>query len=158
MILLPHRLADALNRDHVSDADKLRYLMLVSALGVLSGARAGSPAGGWSGDRLWFAGIGLLITLSGLYSCFAVNRRGDGRAFLERYICLSAPLSVAVYALFFFLYWAGWQLSAATGHGTPADAEWYSRRMSLVISMVTLIAYYQWLRALFRRASVVLAA
>jgi len=60
-------------------------------------------------SAIWNITIHLIIVLVGLWFCFRANARGDNRHFVERFFCLSAPLSLWIslvpYALDLALYY-----------------------------------------------------
>ena len=91
MILRPRHLADALASGEVSEREKFQYLLVWAAVGIVLPARLGGWTG-WSQVRVAFLVASLLTTTVGLLACFRANARGDDRAFLERYLCLSVPV------------------------------------------------------------------
>jgi hypothetical protein len=97
------RLADELREDALSETQKLAYLIAMAAIGLLLGRSSGM--GPWT---LLGAAVALLqlgIAVGGVWYCFAANQRGDGRSFIERFVCLGVPLwiwwAVANYTLYF---------------------------------------------------------
>jgi len=151
MILRPSRLADALAADALSEREKFQYLLVWAISGVLLQHHGGTQA--WDWPRLTFLGLSFLITLAGLMACFQANVRGDNRAFLERYLCLSVPVGLVTYGLYFLLYYAlGFFALAARWIDREAHG-WNRDAMSLLASMLVLTIYYIWMRQLLQQVA-----
>lgn len=152
MILRPRRLAVALATGRLTEREKFHYLLISAVIGLL----VPSQFEGWSGWtrlRAAFVAIGLLITLVGLVACFRANARGDDRAFLERYLCLSVPLGIATYVLYVLLYYGLAVAGLAVGWVETDVHNWNRDLMSLVSSMGALALFFVWMRALIMTAS-----
>lgn len=70
---------------------------------------------------------GVAVTVAGIWVCYRANQRGDGTAFLERFICLTLPVMLRWLALFFGV-WIGLVLIGRTVHrDIPGGsfARWY---------------------------------
>lgn len=151
MILRPSRLADALAANALSERQKFQYLLVWAISGVLLQHHGGSQAWGW--PRLSFLGLSLLITLAGLIACFQANVRGDNQGFLERYLCLSVPVGLVTYGLYFLLYYALGIFALAVGWIDREAHDWNRDAMSLLASMLALSTYYIWMRQLLRQVA-----
>jgi hypothetical protein len=120
------RLAFALRAGRLGEAEKAKYLIAGSLLSSLS-AGPGLTAWRTTGGASRSAAL-LAVTVGGIWLCYLANRRGDGRAFVERFICLTVP----VYVRWLVLYYAAWIALAIVGQAVgrprlPATAfgEWY---------------------------------
>lgn len=120
-------LALDLRDGRVAERDKLGYLLV----GLLIKAVIGS-ASLLSAPRSLGAALGILIVLSisiaGAIATFRANARGDGRQFLERYLCLAVPVGIQMYvgygALASLLYLlTGWHAPTA-GSNLVSWAAW----------------------------------
>jgi hypothetical protein len=157
VILRPARLAGALAAGEVSEREKFLYLLVWAVVGILVPSRVGGWAG-WSSVRVALVVVSLLITIGGLLVCFQANARGDNRAFLERYLCLSVPLGFMTYVLYYAIYY-GLGLAGATIGWVESDARnWDRDLMSLISSMSALSLFFLWMRASIVRAARVRAA
>lgn len=103
------RLALALRDGRLTEADKAKYLIVGTLLGSLS-AQPGLTGWGNAAGAARAAAL-LAVTLGGVWLCYHANRRGDGRAFVERFICLMVP----VYVRWLVLYYAAWMTLALVG-------------------------------------------
>lgn len=112
------RLADDLGHDRLTERQKAGYFMAATALTGLLGRGAGA---GWSAAIV----LHTAVSLAGIWCCFTANERGDGRAFLERILCLTLPLSV----WWIIVVWAVAIAArlAAIGMGVPGPRyeRWY---------------------------------
>jgi hypothetical protein len=94
-----------------------------------------------------------IIMVVGLIICFRANARGDDRAFLERYVCLSALIGLVISVLYYALYY-GMGIVALAGGWIDVEARGWNRdAMGLAASVLASIIYYLWLRQLLTRAA-----
>jgi hypothetical protein len=93
------------------------------------------------------------VTVAGLVVCFRANARGDNRAFLERYLCLSALVGLVAAALYYALYYGMGVIAFMTGRIDAEARGWNREAMSLAASLVVTVIYYAWLRQLLTRAA-----
>jgi hypothetical protein len=152
VILRPRRLAMALAANEVSEREKFQYLLVWAVIGIALPSQLGGWTG-WSRGRVAFLLAGLLITIVGLLACFRANARGDNRAFLERYLCLSVPLGLVAYALYYAIYYGLGMIGYLSGWVERDARNWDMYTMSLVSSMTALSVYYLWMRASIRTAA-----
>ena len=103
------RLVAALRAGRLTEAEKARYYAAGSVLGALS-ARPGLAAWNTAEGAVRAAAL-LAIMLGGIALCYHANRRGDGRAFVERMVCLTVP----VYVRWLLLYYGAWFALAMIG-------------------------------------------
>jgi hypothetical protein len=152
MILRPRRLADALGANALSEREKFHYLLLWAVAETLLGAGVG-PWGPWTRSRVASLVLLAVVTVFGLIICFRANARGDNRAFLERYVCLSALVGVVISILYYALYY-GMGIVALVGGWIDSEAHGWNRdAMSLVAGLIAAAIYYLWLRQLLTRAA-----
>jgi prolipoprotein diacylglyceryltransferase len=152
VILRPRRLADALAADSLSERDKFHYLLIWAVFGIVVGQLVGtSPR--WDNLRLLATAPSLLITVAGLVACFQANARGDNRAFLERYLCLSVPVGLVTSAVYYLLYYGMGLVGLRAGWVESDASNWNGTAMALVGSVIALTLFYIWMRALMARAA-----
>jgi hypothetical protein len=152
VILRPRHLADALASGEVSEREKFQYLLVWAAVGILLPARLGGWTG-WSHIRVAFLVASLLITIVGLQACFRANARGDNRAFLERYLCLSVPLGIVTFGLYYGIYYGLGLVGYLVGLVERDARNWDRDAKSLISSVSALALFYLWMRALITRAA-----
>lgn len=93
LFLNPRRVAEKLRNDALSETT--RYRFVVGAL-LLQGGDALTRSlytSGTTGQRLAGALLAVVVSLVGLHFAHRTNERGDNRAFIERWLCLSVPLT-----------------------------------------------------------------
>ena len=152
VILRPARLAAALARNELSERDKLVYFLVWAVAGLLIEARTGNWEG-WTRLRITFETSCLLVTVAGILACFHANARGDNRAFLERFLCLSVPIGLVTHAAYYGLYYALAVVGLALGLVRTDASNWDRDTMGLVSSLSSLVLYYAWMRASIARAA-----
>ena len=121
-------LALDLRDDRVSERDKLGYLLVGLLIQGLIGRASLLNALRSRADVL---GILVLLTISigGAIAVFRANARGDGRRFLERYICLAVPLGIQMYVGYAVLavplyLLIGWNAPVAGSNTIASWAAW----------------------------------
>lgn len=116
----PGRVATGLEQGLFRESEKAQYLAGAAVIQSLFGRAAWLNAQtiGQLLTRLLFLGL----SLAGIAYCYRANARGDGRAFLDRYVCLSLPLALWLFggfaAMYYIAYyamrWTGAHVTAAT--------------------------------------------
>jgi hypothetical protein len=144
--LWPPSLADALRDGTLRDRDKLVY---VAAGSVFATGLNRLRASAWTAEVLVFDLACLAIVLGGVFWSHSMNKRGDGRHFVERFYLLAVPVSLATYILFFGLYYGLGLLAAAAG----LLEQWPRTAATVVSALLALVITYWWLGKLMLRAS-----
>ena len=85
-------LAAELREDATSEQDKMGYLLADT---VITGLAFLVPRP-WSPVQFVAGLMGLGISAFGILLCFEANRRGDGKRFVERFVCIGWPITVRV--------------------------------------------------------------
>jgi hypothetical protein len=152
VILRPRRLATVLAAGELSEREKFQYLRVWGILTVFLPGRLPGWTD-WSPGRVTFVVLSLLITIVGLLACFRANARGDGRAFLERYLCLSVPLWIVTYVLYHAIYYGMGALGYLMGWLEQDARNWGRDAMSVISSASALSLYYLWMRTSIMRAA-----
>ena len=124
-------------------------MLVCFSLGAASlGSAARSPllvAGEW---LAWAA-----LNAAGVWLCYDVNRRGDDREFLNRFVCLSWPISIRTLTVLVPVSLvaglaATWVAYRRGSDGTP-EAEF----VELGLGAVSQVAFYWQLRSYVRLAA-----
>ncbi len=157
MILRPRRLAGALAAGELSEREKFHYLLVWAVIGILVPSHLGGWTD-WSRIRVAFVVVSLVIAVIGLLTCFGANARGDNRAFLERYLCLSVPLGIMTYVAYYAIYYGIALVGLAVGWVETNAGNWDANTMGLISSMSALVLYFLWMRASITRAAGLRAA
>jgi hypothetical protein len=121
-------LALDLRDGRVAERDKLGYLLVALVIQAIIGRASLLGA-----LRSLGAALGILVVLAisvvGTIAAFRANRRGDGRQFLERYLCLAVPLGIQMYvgyaavAVPIYLV-TGWNTPAAGNNTVASGTAW----------------------------------
>jgi hypothetical protein len=119
------RLALALRAGRLTEADKARYLIAGSVLSSMCG---GSAVSALQNTFTALPLIGsIVVTVAGIWMCYRANQRGDGTAFLERFVCLVLPVTVRWLLLFWGLWMGvvliGWTVDRSIP--SASFARWY---------------------------------
>lgn len=151
-ILNPEALANSLAVNGIAEKDAFRYLLIST---VLLGSRVyvpiestyldvGAVPLGWRiSEYLALA----LINLGGLQWCFRTNQAGDGKDFVERFICLTLPVAIRVILMAILVFVAAFALYALfIGEPMP-------RVIASSINVFAVIVYYLQMRQMFRLAA-----
>ena len=147
----PAGIADALRLNQLSETTKVRYLIAGSMFQALVGARSVLQSR-TMGD-LVTALVGLGVLAFGIFACARTNARGDGRAFLERYICLSLPLSLAIYAGYFATYYAGYAILRASHQVTALSYQTSVAPFLSLLNLALVVVFFLLLRHYIGRAA-----
>ncbi|HEX6532957.1 MAG TPA: hypothetical protein VF041_00085 [Gemmatimonadaceae bacterium] len=108
-------LARALGQGDVTEREKLGYLL--TGIVLQSFGRHYSLLEGIHYPIVLATVVPMLaITVGGIILTFRANARGDGRLFLERYVCLSVPLLIRVYVAYGCVALAMWFLVGRCGN------------------------------------------
>ena len=93
------KLASDLKEGSVPERDKRNYLIAIGVLGSLS--TYAWPSLGIEANELMLieAAVSLLVLVIGIAICHDVNDDGDGKAFLDRFICMILPLAIRITVL-----------------------------------------------------------
>jgi hypothetical protein len=114
------------------------------------------------GFRTWGDAFYLMLYLTGMcagiWACYRANDEGDGRGFVERYVCLSVPLSILSYLIYIVLFYGAYfLLRDRPGFGPAAFAQTV-KPYAVLTGLALLFAYFATLRAYIRRVSAPLTA
>ena len=101
-ILNYKQLAEDLRDHKVSEKQKLQYFI---ALAVITTIGSFAPSVDYVGNIPMLI-VDILIAIIGLFMMIMLyrqNQNGDGKHFLERYICLSFPMLVIMFMVIFII-------------------------------------------------------
>lgn len=152
MILLDlDTLASKLRDDELSERDKFNYAVLLAIFWSLAGP-TGVLALPPNVTVLIVYAVVIAVFLIGLITCYKVNERGDGRAFVERLVVLGGPVGLRMLlitnaAWFAVLFFVGQAKFIST---------WSASKQLFVSAVIQLIAYILgvlWLRGAMDIAS-----
>ena len=136
----PRQVAIALRDGTLTERAKFNFLWVLMAIGALLGEDSILRA-----IRALPSGYGLILSVSwgiaiwGVIASYRANRRGDNQNFIERFICLTASLSIRASLAYAVLNTLIFFLSALFSASRPNTIEFYLTE--LVIIGVTLYIY-----------------
>lgn len=86
-----HALVDDLRRGNLTERQKLIYFLVYFSIFIINGSfvEAGDMA-----LKIFGIVVAIAIQVITAVVCYRANSRGDGRNFLERYICLQVPMTI----------------------------------------------------------------
>jgi hypothetical protein len=148
----PRSIAAALRSDTLSEHDKYRFTLAAVLLRGLIGSTAVIAAHATLGSLL-SAILALLISGVGLHACYARNRAGDNRAFVERYMCLTAPLIAQLYLTYAALYYATLAIVALRSGATMQSAATSVIPYFWIGSLALVVVYFWQLRRFIGQAA-----
>lgn len=78
----------------VSEREKMQYFLATMILYSVSGQLSG---GEYSGGYFWAGLISVVsVTIIGIIISYKSNNKGDGVNFIERFICISWPITIKI--------------------------------------------------------------
>jgi hypothetical protein len=87
----------------ISEKEKMKYLLATMITYAIAGELPGSDAN----DGYYLAEFlsVVFVTIIGIIFCYDANNKGDGKNFIERFICISWPITIkiTVFAIVFFI-------------------------------------------------------
>lgn len=149
LLLNPSRVARGLRTGELTELQKAKLVVAGVVVMSLASTLSGGEVRTW-GSLLYYA-VYLACSVAGLWVCFRANEQGDGRSFVERYVCLSIPLCVLTYLAYLAIFYSVFfVLRSRPGY----DAAGYAQRVGpyfLLVSFAFLFAYFAVLRAYITR-------
>jgi hypothetical protein len=146
------QLAAELRDGRLTETQKFHYVIAAAALHYTIG-----PLSLLNGPKDTRTLVLLLMAATlatlGLVWCFQANQRGDGRLFLERYLCLAVPTTIRTYAIGYGLYYG--LAAAAYGLLGESSIQWLRDPwgVPVVFGALLLVAYFATLRHYVVQAS-----
>ncbi len=141
-------LADDFRADKVTEREKMKYLVAYMAYQSLHVQNALWTWEVVNSVTIAKAVVVAALNIAGVIFCYEMNRRGDNREFLDRFVCLTWPITVILLIILF----AGTGLAAVlasyfrvgigTVLGNLAQGE---VREVFVVTVAALVVYYVWL-------------
>jgi hypothetical protein len=138
-------LAKDLLEGKVTEGGKMKYLLAYAILSALQ-VEIIRLIKERFGPILLVQAFGMIVILAGgILACYQANRKGDGRDFIERFICLSLPLTIRIGVLSFVVYGAYWAagILIVGEHFSPNETP---GPFDLAVAYLINIIYYVWMR------------
>jgi hypothetical protein len=121
-IWTPARVAEDLRAGRLTESSKARYIVFAIIAQSVTGSRSlRDVRPGVDTIALFMC---LVITLIGVWAAIRANAAGDGRAFVERYMCIGVSLWVYIAAVYIAIYYVIYVFLA---RGQVVTAETYPR-------------------------------
>ncbi len=129
----PRSVAEKLRDGVLSERDKFGYVIATLVVQFADGLPHRLMSSWQPIAYLLFAGVFYtLVSYLGLRACFATNARGDNKGFVERWLCLSLPLSMWTIVLPTYLGLASYIFYALVGRGYSGLFGLFSLMLSAV--------------------------
>ena len=137
-----HLLAEKLRANTLSETEKYRYLLALVAIQTLNAINRTAHAR--PGNSHYATVIAaMFIAFAGLYFCHQANRNGDDQHLIERFVCLSVPVSIWVHLCYLFLFYGGFVAVQAVIGRAQANSIWMSlHSFELLISSALLSLHF----------------
>lgn len=81
----------------VTEYEKMRYLLFTALLEVFAVNQASNIRPVNQSEMLikaLFVGLMVALVIWGIHHCYIINQKNDNKNFIERFICLSVPISI----------------------------------------------------------------
>lgn len=147
-------LAGQLKSGDLPQRERAKYLLATLLIILVPNLmRAWFPVETSRVDLLGGVLIAALVTIVGVSACFSANRDGDGKEFVDRFVCLGWPTAIRVGVAFVVIEWVLVRL-ARVGSGS-AYHMYVEHRSSVDLFIMTLLnaAFYWRLRYWIRLVS-----
>ena len=138
MFLNPRQLANAFRGDRVPERTKYHLLLLGSIGQLVFGQPFLARARTWSSAQSVV--ITVAIVIWGIRSCYKANSRGDGGGFVERYICLSVPISIYATLAYFIAAFIIPSAAGTDGSSGRSASAWAWFGLSIGMNVVVYLA------------------
>jgi hypothetical protein len=106
LVLNPRRVAAELRAQTLPEATKARLILVGYLVNAVFGHAYLLRARTWG--QLLLSAVAIAVVISGFWSCFKTNQAGDGRAFIERYMCVAVPLWCLIYGAYLIIYYTAY--------------------------------------------------
>lgn len=151
LALSASRVAAGLRTGTIPESAKARLILIAYVFTFIVGRGSFLWAATWG--AILFNALYLGLTIGGFRSCFRVNQEGDGRDFVERYICLGVPISICLYGGYALSYYiAFFFLRSRPGFG-PADFASTVRPYFTLASLLVLGLFFAAMRHFLAQVS-----
>jgi hypothetical protein len=96
-----NRLVDAFKNDKVTEKDKFKYFLIFAILLTIVTSQIIYLGYKYSHLDLIELVISLIIVIWGCFYCYFINKCGDNKDFITRFICLALPISIRLLVFYF---------------------------------------------------------
>ena len=139
------KLIEDFRHDDVSEKEKLKYMLLVGAVGTVASDPILSIGLKYSTMDAINLLLMLVVVLSGTYYCYVSNRNADNKDFVTRFLCIGLPTMIRIFAIAIPIIIV---IGVAEGlHGVGVDVsesgeEVYTTTVSQVVGSTLLMMIY----------------
>jgi hypothetical protein len=151
LILRPGRVAAALRAGSLSEDDKVRLVLAWTAIQSVLGTRSVVGARSWTDVVLTL--LYIVASMAGIVRCYRVNQAGDGRSFVERFICIGVPISIWLGTASFLASYAAATLMRARFGNTTSPPMLALFAYLVVLPFGSLAIYFAILERLLERVA-----
>jgi hypothetical protein len=148
-------LADELRAERTTEKNKLLYyLFTVLFAWVMDELNTGGPEISTPYGLLSLV-VGIAVTVLGMFYCYGVNQKGDGKCFVTRFICLSVPVTVRIavglIAVVVLVYGVG---SAVGGEAFKETMRATKTIQTVILNTLVVVTYFYFISLAIKRVSV----
>lgn len=148
------KLAEQLRNGELSSKQKMRYLLLVFVfLGITPYAYLGESYNAAYGLEVL---VILFTSIWGILYCHEANEEGDGKNFIERFICIGVPVGVRVMVFFlpaYFILSALFMFLTPVEYGQGIQYGYSDVIFTVIIEIVFYLRVRKWIRFISAPAS-----
>lgn len=143
LFLRPRQLATAFREDRLHERNKYHLVLLGSGLQLVFGQGFLFTSRTAGSTQLFVIALGIMVW--GMRACYKANSRGDGRAFVERYVCLSVPISIYATLANFIAAFVIRGLTGGSGAATSGSVgtlAWVGFSVSTYVAVYLALRFY----------------
>ena len=97
-------LSENLKNNELSQTDKFKYFFIIIVINTIIFEFSSGIEDYENIYLVVGSSLNVLITVFGLIFCYKTNQSGDNKEFIERYFCLSLPITIKLIVLFLVLF------------------------------------------------------
>jgi hypothetical protein len=136
-------LANELKAGTLKQSEKFRYFLIFVMVGYMEIDLAIYLNEPYTLNDLITSTVITIFTGIAIYLCYRINREGDDLEFLERYICLTLPVSIRFIAVILMIFIGVLTLSAFLGDSFDLWVEEGSLLEWIVILLMEIIYFWR---------------
>ena len=129
----------------VRESEKMKYLLVGSVIYLTTGYFTVLPSSEWNTIYFTEFVIALGITLFGVIRSYQNNGGSDGKYFLERFTCLSVPISIKCLIIFWPPFFVFYRFTDPKDLGIPQSSAIHVLELVVFVTALGFSALYYYL-------------
>ena len=145
-------LGKELREGTVTQKDKMKYFLILLIIFGIPFSSYVAPKFDYTFVRFPGLILSIIINIWGVIFCYQANQKGDDKDFIDRFVCLSLPISIKLLLLLFLSLSIGFIITVSPGY----EPELHDRRAAAVLVLIRLalqITYFLWVWAYISEVS-----